>query len=367
MELTEHSARAIRRRLFGLLPDGREVHEYTLDNGAGLTLSVLNLGGIVNALMVPDRHGRSANVVLGLTRLEDYVQSERYFGVIVGRYANRIAQGRIDIDGQVYELDKNDRGNCLHGGRDGFGTRLWSVTPLPYFDANGVGNVALHLRYTSAHGEQGFPGQLAVDVRYTLTRDHCWRIDYEARSDRPTVVNLSHHDYFNLAGSGSALQQHLTIHASRFNEVDQQLIPCGIRDVLGTPFDFRRRTPIAARIGDKHAQLDLARGYDHNWLLDHTRDGMPHMAARLEEQRSGRVMELSTTEPALQFYSGNFLDGSVCGHGDWRYARGDGICLEPQHSPDSPHHPDWPSTMLRQDEVYRSTSIYRFSVAVNDN
>ena len=338
------------------------MYEYTLDHVEGLSLSVLNLGGIVTALRVPDRHGRNANVVLSLPGVADYLRSTRYFGVIVGRYANRIAKAHIEIDNQIYELDKNDGTNCLHGGRHGFGTRIWSVLPHPGAVAKSVNDVSLRLSYTSAHGDQGFPGRLTVDVDYTLTCGHRWRIDYQARSDRPTVVNLTHHDYFNLAGSGSALQHRLTIHASRFNAVDPQLIPCGINDVSGTPFDFRRPTAIAAKLGDPHAQLAVARGYDHNWLLDHANDGAAHIAATLEDPCSGRLMELSTTEPALQFYSGNHLDGSDHSPNGWRFARGDGICLEPQHSPDSPHHSEWPSTLLRPTEVYNSTSIYRFLV-----
>jgi aldose 1-epimerase len=329
------------------------VHEITLSHG-GLALSLITLGGIVTTLWVPDRDGVAANVVRGFDNLDDYVHRNPYFGIIVGRYANRIALGDLVIDGQAHALSRNNGTNCLHGGTHGFGTQLWEIASAREHDP------AVTLRHVSADGEEGFPGRVEALVTYSLGPDRAWRVDYEATTDRATVVNLSHHDYFNLAGHGSALDHLLTLPASRYNPVDATLIPTGIADVAGTPFDFRAPTRIRARMGDAHAQLALAGGYDHNWILDDADAGSLRLAARLEDPASGRAMTLHTTEPALQFYSGNFLDGSLIGHDAEAYARGAAICLEPQLSPDSPHHADWPSAVLRPGAVYRSRSVYRF-------
>jgi len=362
---TSTSTPAIASRPLGLLPDGREVTEYTLDNGRGLRLSAMNYGGIVTALQVPDRHGHSANVVLGLPTLADYVARNPHFGTIVGRYANRIAAGRFVLDGDAFQLPLNDGPHTLHGGTKGFGARWWDITPVP---ADALGNVALVLRYTSADGEEGHAGTLQVEVRYTLGADGCWRIDYQARTDRPTVLNLSHHDYFNLAGSGSVLDHELMLPASRYTPVDATLIPTGIADVAGTPFDFRTPTRIGARIRAPHEQLVRARGYDHNWVLDAERErpGTPTglaLAARLSHAASGRVMEVHTTEPGVQFYSGNFLDGTLVGSHGEVVRQGDGLCLETQHFPDSPNRPEFPSTVLRPGEVFTSRTEHRFSMA----
>ncbi|GAA0764291.1 galactose mutarotase [Ideonella azotifigens] len=345
----------IHSRPYGTLPDGSIVDEYTLDNGRGLVLRAITYGGIVTSLQVPDRAGRSANVVLGFDALDDYVLRNPHFGVIVGRYANRIAGGRFTLDGETHQLPINDGPNCLHGGPRGFGTRLWQAE---------IEGDTLHLRYRSEHGEEGFPGTLDLSVRYRLDDAQGWRVDYEARCDRPTVVNLSHHDYFNLAGAGSAVGHRLQLNASRYTEVDTALIPSRIADVAGTPFDFRSSQVVEARLREGHEQLRLARGYDHNWLLDAPQDGQLHLAARLEDPASGRVMTVHTTEPAVQFYSGNFLDGTLRGQGGQLYRQGDGLCLETQHNPDSPNHPasaDWPSTVLRPGEVFRSSTEHRFS------
>jgi len=354
---------SIQCRDYGQLPDGRTVHEYLLDNGAGLRLSAISYGGIVNGLWVPDRSGRAANVVLGFDALDDYVQrNEAHFGVIAGRYANRIAGGRFCLDGQTHQLDRNDGPNTLHGGAHGFGTQLWQAEPAPPAPGEAV---ALRLRYTSAAGEQGFPGCLRVQVRYSLGTDLSWRITYEAETDAPTLVNLTHHDYFNLAGQGSALGHELCIPASRYSEVGPGLIPLRHAEVAGTPFDFRTAQPVEARIRQPHAQLRIAKGYDHNWLLDHALDGRLHLAARLRDPASGRCMEILSSEPALQFYSGNWLDGSLSGFGGQAYRQGDGLCLETQHSPDSPNRAvseDWPSTVLRPGEIYRSSTLHRFTV-----
>ena len=353
-----HAPMRLQRRPYGHLADGRVVDEVTLSHG-GLTLSLITLGGIVTTLWAPDRDGVAGNVVRGFDNLADYAERNPHFGVIVGRYANRIAGGELVIDGQAHALSRNHGPNSLHGGTQGFGKRLWEIASIREHDA-ALGGPAVTLRYVSADGEEGFPGRVEALVTYSLGPDFTWRVDYEATTDRPTVVNLSHHDYFNLAGHGSALGQVLTLPASRFNPVDEHLIPTGIAGVEGTPFDFRAPTRIRARMGDAHAQLALAGGYDHHWILDDAATGTLRLAARLEDPASGRTMTLHTTEPGLQFYSGNFLDGSLVGHGGEAYRRGDAICLEPQRSPDSPHHADWPSTLLRPGEVYRSRSVYTF-------
>jgi aldose 1-epimerase len=356
---SQHPPLQWQQREYGHLPDGRVVHEITLAHG-GLAMSLITLGGIVTTLWAPDRDGVAANVVRGFDNLDDYARRNPHFGVIVGRYANRIALGELPLDGEHFALTRNDGTNCLHGGREGWGKRLWEVASARAHD-DALGGPAVTLRYASADGEEGFPGRVEALVTYSLGADATWRIDYEATTDRPTVVNMSHHDYFNLAGRGSALDHLLTLPASRFNPVDARLIPTGIADVAGTPFDFRAPARIGARIGDAHAQLALAGGYDHNWILDDAAVGTLRLAARLEDPASGRAMSLHTTEPAVQFYSGNFLDGSLRGHGDEAYGRGDAICLEPQHSPDSPHHPEWPGTVLRPGQTYRSRSVYRFT------
>lgn len=351
---------SITSREFGRMPDGRAVTEYTLDNGRGLSLSAINLGGIVTALHVPDRDGHSRNIVLGLPTLADYLKPHPHFGTIVGRYANRIAGGRFTLDGVAHQVAVNDGANSLHGGHKGFGTRFWQIEAVP---ADSVANeVAIELRYTSADGEEGFPGEVQVTVRYVLsTTGNAWRIDYRAVTDRATVLNLSHHDYFNLAGGGAVQGHRLTIPASRFCPVDAGLIPLGLAPVDGTPFDFRVPTLIGERIGEPHEQLRVAGGYDHNWVLDREPAGMA-LAARLEHEPSGRVMEVLTTEPAVQFYSGNFLDGSIRGRDGESFNQGAGLCLETQHYPDSPNQPDFPSTVLRPGEVFSSTTLHRFGI-----
>ncbi|WGT62315.1 aldose epimerase family protein [Variovorax paradoxus] len=352
---------SITSREFGRMPDGRAVTEYTLDNGRGLSLSAINLGGIVTALHVPDREGQSGNIVLGLPTLEDYLKPHPHFGTIVGRYANRIARGRFMLDGVAHQLAVNDGANSLHGGHKGFGTRFWHIEEVPAYTA--ADEVAIELRYTSADGEEGFPGEVRVTVRYVLgTTENTWRIDYRAVADRATVLNLSHHDYFNLAGGGAVRDHRLTIPASRFCPVDAGLIPLGLAPVNGTPFDFRVPTHIGARMGEPHEQLRVAGGYDHNWVLDREPAGMA-LAARLEHEPSGRVMEVLTTEPAVQFYSGNFLDGSLRGRDGETIRQGAGLCLETQHYPDSPNQPSFPSTVLRPGEAFSSSTLHRFGVA----
>lgn len=342
-------------RDYGRLPDGRQVREYRLDNGRGLVLTALDWGGIVTGLWVPDAAGRSDNVVLGLADLDAYLSGAgSYLGVIAGRYANRIARARFELDGERYELAANDGANCLHGGPAGFGASLWQGRPQR---STVDGSVSLLLERVSPHGEMGFPGNLHVAVRYTLGSDMSWRVDYEATTDRATVVNLTSHAYFNLAGaeSGSALAQQLTLHASRYTVPDATGIPLRHAEVAGTPFDFRRERAIGTDVG-----------YDHNWLLDHPLDGALHAAARLRDPATGRSMDVLTTEPAIQFYAGTWMDGSLTSPGGRPYTRGAGVCLETQHSPDSPNRPvgpDWPSTVLRPGEVFRSATVHLFSRA----
>ena len=346
-------------RPFGHLPDGRAVFEYTLDNGRGLSLCAINLGGIVTALHCPDRDGHSANVVLGFSELSDYVLRNPNFGTLVGRFGNRIRGGRFTLDGEPHQLALNDGPNALHGGPCGFGKRWWGIERLP---PAADGSVALDLTLTSDDGDEHYPGRLDVIVRYTLTPANEWRIDYRATTSRTTVVNLTHHGYYNLAGSGSALDQRLTLNASLFLPVDATLIPTEISEVDDTPFDFRRSTRVGERIRSGAAQLMIARGYDHCYVLDRDgRKGLVH-AARLADPVSGRVMDIATTEPGIQFYSGNFLDGRLRGASGQAIRQGDGVCLETQHFPDSPNHPSFPSTLLKAGETYRSTTVHRFYI-----
>ncbi len=347
-------------RPFGHMPDHRAVHEYSLDNGCGLSLRAINYGGIVTALKCPDRDGRSANVVLGFSELTDYIERNPNFGTLVGRYGNRIAGGRFALDGEPHQLALNDGANALHGGPAGFGKRWWAIEPVPQ---QPDGSVALDLSMTSDDGDEGYPGRLAVTVRYTLTTLNEWRIDYRATTSRTTIVNLTHHGYYNLAGAGSALDHTLTLNASRFLWVDAQLIPTGIKDVDGTPFDFRQPTRIGAHIRSGSPQLMAARGYDHCFVLDRGTGTGTELrdAARLSDPASGRVMDIATTEPGVQFYSGNFLDGRLRGTSGHAYRQGDGVCLETQHYPDSPNRPEFPSTVLRPGETYQSTTVHRFS------
>jgi aldose 1-epimerase len=312
----------------------------------------------VTRLEVPDRLGRCANVVLNLPTLSDYLHHNPHFGTIVGRYANRIARGRLALDGSEYQLAVNDGLHSLHGGSHGFGAKFWDAEAAQ--DSH-TGDMTLTLRYTSRHGEEGYPGEVACIVRYTVRgAANEWQIDYYAESDRPTVINLSHHDYFNLAGSGSILDHRLLICASRYTPVDAGLIPIGIEAVAGTPFDFRTPVVIGSRIRESHEQLLRARGYDHNWVIDDSDDALA-FAARLEHTASGRLLEIHTTEPGLQFYSGNFLDGTLAGADGTVWRQSDGLCLETQHYPDSPNRREFPSTALRPGNRYHSCTVHTFS------
>jgi aldose 1-epimerase len=345
-------------RPYGHLPDGRAVFEHTLDNGRGLVLRAINYGGIVTAIECPDRAGRSANVALGFDNLGDYVERNPNFGTLVGRFGNRINGGRFTLDGEPCQLTLSDGTHSLHGGTSGFGKRFWAIEALP---PQPDGSVALQLDLRSDDGDNGYPGQLDVTVRYTLTPANEWRIDYRATTTRTTVVNLTHHGYYNLAGHGTALDHTLTLNASLFLPVDATLIPTEIAEVDDTPFDFRQPMRIGERIRCGADQLLKARGYDHCFVLD--RGGQKGLvdAARLADPVSGRVLEVSTTEPGVQFYSGNFLDGRLRGAHGQAYRQGDGVCLETQHFPDSPNRPEFPSTVLRPGETFQSTTVHRFS------
>jgi len=338
------------------------VRQYTLKNTHGMELRVLDYGGIIASLAVPDRTGRVDDVVLGFDRLEDYERSSPYYGAIIGRFGNRIARGRFTLDGRTYTLATNDGPNHLHGGVKGFDKVVWEVSPFERQDSRG-----LVLRYTSPDGEEGYPGTLRTTVTYTLTEGNELIFDYEGTSDRATPVNLTQHSYFNLAGegAGNVLGHELTLNANSFTPVDSTLIPTGeIRGVTGTPFDFRAPTAIGARIGQDEEQLRYGRGYDHNFVLDKDA-GAPastSLAARVFEPSSGRVMEVHTTEPGVQFYSGNFLDGTLRGKRGAVYSPRSGFTLETQHFPDSPNHQAFPSTVLVPGAEYRSRTVLRFRV-----
>lgn len=349
------SQRAIDRGDFGEI-DGRALSLFMLTNASGGQVGISEYGGIVVSLKVPDRHGEFGDVVLGFDTLDAYVADTPYFGAITGRYANRIAGGRFSLDGTDYELAVNNPPNALHGGIKGFDKVVWSGEP----NAEGDGVV---FKYVSADGEEGYPGTLTAQVTYTWTDDHELRIDYEATTDKPTVINLTNHSYFNLKDGGASpvLDHELMIDADRYTPVDETSIPTGeLAALKGTPLDFRQSTAIGARIGDDHEQLRFGAGYDHNYVLNQESEGLA-LAATVYEPESGRVMDVLTTEPGVQFYSGNFLDGHHVGKGGVAYEHRSGLCLETQHFPDSPNQPEFPSTVLRPGETYSTQTVYRFS------
>jgi aldose 1-epimerase len=349
----------IKKELFGKMADSTLVDLYTLTNASGLQVKITTYGGAVVSLLVPDRDGKLDDVVLGFETLEEYVEKSPYFGCIAGRYANRIAKGKFTLDGVPYTLTQNEGDNHLHGGAKGFDKVVWNGREKS--DSNGVG---LELIYLSRDGEEGYPGNLSAKVVYTLTDDDELRIDYQATTDKATIVNLTNHTYFNLAdgGAGDILGHELVINADRFTPVDSTQITTGeLRSVASTPMDFREMTAIGARIGQGDEQLRLGLGYDHNWVLNRSDDALA-LAAKLQEPTTGRMMEVYTTEPGLQFYSGNFLDGTITGKGGKVYHKRHGLCLETQHFPDSPNHPHFPSTVLRPGETYQTTTVYRFAI-----
>jgi aldose 1-epimerase len=352
----------ITRQAWGRTTAGVAVDRYTL-SANGMRVRILTYGGILQSIETPDRRGRPANVTLGFDNLRDYETKSPYFGCITGRYANRIAKGRFTLDGVQYQLPINNDPNSLHGGTVGFDKHVWQATPMTTNDG-----VALRLRFTSPDGDQGYPGELTATVTYTLTDDRAIRMDYLATTSKPTVVNLTNHAYFNLAGEGSGtIDGHqLMLNASRYTPVDSTLIPTGAIDpVAGTPMDFRRATAIGARNRDGFPQLVIGRGYDHNWALDRRDDTYTRLelAARATDPGSGRQLTVLTTEPGIQFYGGNFLDGTLVGTSGRVYRQGDGFALETQHYPDSPNHANFPSTVLRPGQTYRTTTVYQFGVA----
>lgn len=351
---------SIEQSSYGYLPNGELVTQYVLTNNQGMEATVITYGGIITALKVPDKKGKLADVVLGYDKLDDYVNDTRFFGALIGRYGNRIAKGQFTLDGKKYQLPTNNGPNHLHGGFKGFDKRNWQATAFKK-----DGNVGLDLSLFSADGDQGYPGNLSVHVKYTLTNDNQFLIDYSAITDKPTIVNLTQHSYFNLAGKGTILDQELMINAEQITPVDKGLIPTGkIESVKGTPFDFTSLTPIGKNIDAKNKQLEYGGGYDHNFILKDSKSDGLKLAAKLVDPKSGRVMELLTTEPAVQFYAGNFLDGSDRGKGR-NFEFRSGLCLEPQHSPDSPNQDHFPSTVLRPGEVYKTSMVYKFSTTSN--
>ncbi len=349
---------AVQRAAWGKTAEGEAVALYTLTNANGMTAQITNYGGIVVALTARDRHGRYEDVVLGFDSLQGYLAGHPYFGAIVSRYANRIAHGRFTRDGEVYALATNNGHNALHGGERGFDKRVWQATPFEEADA-----VGLTLTRRSPDGEEGYPGTLDVTVTYRLLNDDALRIDYEAVTDAPTVVNLSNHSYFNLngAGAGDILGHEVRLFASHYTPVDATLIPTGeIATVADTPLDFRTAKAIGRDIGVAHNQLVHGGGYDHNFVLDKDTPGALRLAAEVYAPDSGRAMAVHTTAPGVQFYTGNFLDGSHVGKGGVAYEHRAGFCLETQHFPDSPNQPAFPSTVLRPGERYTQTTLYQF-------
>jgi aldose 1-epimerase len=344
------------RRIFGKTREGAAAELFTVANAAGMELAATNYGGIIVSLRVPDRDRHFDDVVLGYDALEGYLGESPYFGAIIGRHANRIRGGRFAIEGRTYKLRRNDGPNHLHGGLRGFDKVLWRAKPFRSPEGAGIA-----FAYTSPDGEEGYPGTLEARVTYTLANNGELVFEYRARTDKSTPVNLTQHSYFNLAGAGDILDHKLMLNADRFTPVDSTLIPTGdLRPVADTPFDFRCERPIGAHVDAQDEQIRQGQGYDHNFVLNKGDDGLT-LAATVYDPASGRMMEIHTTEPGLQFYSGNLLDGTIVGKEGRVYRRRSGFCLETQHFPDSPNQPGFPSTTLRPGQEYRSRSVYRFT------
>lgn len=351
-------SRRLEMGVFGLLPDGTVAHRYILRNSTGVEAHVTNYGGILLALKAPDDEGRFDDIVLGLPSLADYQTNRPYFGALIGRYANRIADGRFVLDGKTYRLTQNDGSNHLHGGRRGFDAVLWQATPFTNQASSGV-----VLTHTSPDGDEGYPGTLHIEVKLTLDDQNRLTLDYTASTDKPTPLNLTYHPYFNLAGhaSGSVKDHHVQILAEHFTPIREDLIPTGrVQPVQDTPFDLRQPAPIRAYLRDAHPQIQRAGGYDHTFVLAQNA-GQLQRAARVSEPSSGRVLTVDTTEPGLQFYTGNALDGRVIGKEGMAYERHAGFCLEAQHFPDSPNQPAFPSTIRHPGQPFHSRTVYTFS------
>ena len=354
---TPRSDANISKESFGASKEGIPVDIYTLRNTKGVEARICNYGGIVVSLKAPDRDGKFGDVVLGYDNLADYIKDSPYFGCLVGRYGNRIAKGKFTVGGKEYTLATNNPPNALHGGIKGFDKVVWAAKPGMTSEGP-----ALELKYTSPDGDQGYPGTLQVTALYTLTADNSLRLDYTATTDKDTVVNLTQHTYFNLAGQGDNLGHEVYLNAERFTPVDATLIPVGeLRPVKGTPFDFNTPTAIGARINENDEQLKFGKGYDHNWVINKP-PGQLGLMARVFEPTTGRVLEVLSTEPGLQFYTGNFLDGTLKGKGGRVYQFRNGFCMEPQYYPDSPNQPAFPSVVLKPGHTYKNTIVYRFSV-----
>ena len=345
------------RQPFGQTKEGTPVYLYTLRNGTGAEAKISNYGGLVVSLEVPDKQGKLGDVVLGYDKLSDYLKDSPYFGALIGRYGNRIAKGKFTLDGKEYTLATNNDQNALHGGLKGFDKVVWEPTLVA--SAQGP---ALKLTYLSRDGEEGYPGNLSVTAVYTLTHDNALKLEFTATTDKDTVVNLTHHSYFNLAGRDSILNHIVMIPADKYTPVDSTLIPTGeLPLVEGTPFDFRTPTAIGARINQDNEQLKFGKGYDHNWVINKPL-GQYGLMARVTEPTTGRIMEVYSDEPGLQFYSGNFLDGTLIGKGGWAYQFRNGFCMEPQHYPDSPNKPGFPSVVLKPGQTFHNVIVYKFSV-----
>ena len=351
------SADSITEAPFGTDSSGAAVTLYTLRNLNGAQATICNYGGLVTSLMMPDKDGFLGDVVLGYDNVAAYIKDTPYFGALIGRYGNRIANGKFTLDCNEYTLATNNVPNALHGGKKGFDKVMWTAKSVQTADGP-----SLELTYVSKDGEEGYPGNLSVKAVYTLTEDNSLKLQYTATTDKATVANLTHHSYFNLAGKGDILSHTVMIAADKFTPVDSTLIPTGeLKPVDNTPFDFRTPTTIGARIGQTDEQLKFGGGYDHNWVINKPM-GQMGLMARVTEPTSGRVLEVSSDEPGLQFYSGNFLDGTLTGKGGWVYKFRNGFCMEPQHYPDSPNQPSFPSVVLKPGETYHNTIIYKFSV-----